>query len=96
MVARLIGDLGIERIAVIYQDDSFGRAGYRGVLLALSRRNMEPVSTGFYPRNTTAVKTALLDVHEGEAPEAVIIIGAYNPVASLVTWTRHIDWSRYS
>ena len=90
MVARLIGDLGIERIAVIYQDDSFGRAGYRGVLLALSRRNMEPVSTGFYPRNTTAVKTALLDVHEGEAPEAVIIIGAYNPVASLVSWTRHI------
>ena len=90
MVARLIGDLGIERIAVIYQDDSFGRAGYRGVLLALSRRNMEPVSTGFYPRNTTAVKTALLDVHEGEDPEAVIIIGAYNPVASLVTWTRHI------
>ena len=90
MVARLISDLNIERIAVIYQEDSFGRAGYRGVRLALSRRNMAPVSTGLYPRNTTAVKTALLDIHEDEAPEAVIMIGAYNPVASLVTWTRHI------
>ena len=30
MVARLTGDLGITRIAVMYQDDSFGRAGYQG------------------------------------------------------------------
>ena len=90
MVTRLTEDLGIGRIAVVYQDDSFGRAGYQGVQLALSRRNMEPVSTGFYPRNTTAVKTALLDVYEGKVPEAVIVIGAYSPVASLVAWTRHI------
>ena len=27
MVARLTSDLGIKRIAVIYQDDSFGQAG---------------------------------------------------------------------
>ena len=90
MVARLIRDLSIERIAVLYQDDSFGRAGYRGVLLALTKRGLAPVSIGLYPRNTTAVKTGLLDLYEGEAPEAVIVIGAYNAVASLVTWTRHI------
>ena len=90
MVERLTEDLGVERIAVVYQDDSFGRAGYTGVRLALSRRNMVPTSTGFYPRNTTAVKTALLDVYDDVVPEAVIVIGAYNPVASLITWTRHI------
>ena len=42
MVARLIGDLGITRIAVMYQDDSYGRAGYRGVRQALELRNMTP------------------------------------------------------
>ena len=88
MVARLTEDLGIGRIAVMYQDDSFGRAGYRGARLALERRGMEPVSIGLYPRNTTAVKAALLDLERGD-PEAVIMIGAYQPVASLIAWARH-------
>ena len=88
MVARLTTDLGIDRIAVMYQDDSYGRAGRDGVQIALDHRGMEPVSIGLYPRNTTAVKTALLDLKRG-APEAVIMIGAYEPVAALITWARH-------
>ena len=88
MVARLTTDLGIKRIAVMYQDDSYGRAGYVGVIEALKRRGMEPVSIGWYPRNTTAVKTGLLDL-SGGSPEAVIVIGAYQPVASLVSWARY-------
>lgn len=89
MVARLTKDLGITRIAVMYQDDSFGRAGYQGAREALDRRGMQPVSVGLYPRNTTAVKTGLLDLQRGN-PEAVIMIGAYRPVASLIAWARHI------
>ena len=90
MVERLTTDLGIDRIAVLYQDDSFGRAGRDGVRIALTSRNMEPVSIGLYPRNTTAVKTALLDLKQG-APEAVIMIGAYEPVAALIKWARHTE-----
>ena len=88
MVLRLTEDLGITRIGVLYQDDSYGRAGYRGVRLALERRDMSPVSIGLYPRNTTAVKAALLDLNQG-SPEAVIMIGAYEPVAALVSLARH-------
>ncbi len=88
MVERLTQDLGIERIAVMYQDDSFGRAGYRGATLALERRGMKPASIGLYPRNTTAVKTALVDLQAGD-PEAIIMIGAYQPVAALIKWARH-------
>lgn len=93
MVARLTEDLGITRIAVMYQDDSFGRAGFSGARAALTRRDMQPVSVGLYPRNTTAVKTGILDLQRGN-PEAVIIIGAYRPVASVIAWARHIgkDW----
>ena len=89
MVARLTTDLGIKRIAVMYQDDSFGRAGYRGVRQALERRSMEPVAIGVYPRNTTAIKTGLLNLHSAN-PDAVILIGAYQPVATLIAWARHI------
>ncbi len=89
MVERLTRDLGIERIAVVIQNDSFGRAGLAGVRAALDRRGMEAVAIGVYPRNTTAVKTAIVDIEVGR-PEAVIIVGAYQPVASLVAWIRHM------
>ena len=87
MVERFTTDLGIERIAVLYQDDSFGHAGYEGALAALQRRGMKPVSVGLYPRNTKAVKTALLDLSKGE-PEGVIMVGAYEPIASFILWAR--------
>ena len=87
MVERLTTDLDVRRIAIVYQDDSFGRAGFRGLTAALSRRDMSLVASGVYPRNTTAVKTALLDVWEGR-PEAVIIIGAYEPIATMISWAK--------
>ena len=90
MVARLTDDLGITRVGVMYQNDSFGRAGFRGAVAALARRDMEPTSIGIYPRNTTAVKTALLDLRLGD-PEAVIMIGAYEPVARLISWARRTE-----
>ncbi len=93
MVARLTQDLGITRIAVMYQDDSFGRAGLSGTLAALSKRGMQPAAVGLYPRNTTAVKTGLLDLQKGD-PEAVILVGAYRPLAELIAWARRMgeDW----
>ena len=90
MVARLTEDLGVERIAVLYQDDSFGLAGLNGAKAALKRRDMEPVSVGFYPRNTLAVKSALLKMR-GADPEAIIMVGAYQPVATFVSWARQIE-----
>ena len=90
MVERLTTDLGIQRIAVLYQDDSFGRAGYNGALAALGRREMEPVAVGLYPRNTTAVKTALLDLSLGR-PEAVIMVGAYDPIGEFILWARETN-----
>jgi ABC-type branched-subunit amino acid transport system substrate-binding protein len=46
MVERLVADLGISRIAILYQDDSYGRAGLAGAQLALDRRGMELVAEG--------------------------------------------------
>lgn len=89
MVARLTDDLDIKDIAIVYQDDSFGRAGYNGAIAALERRDMEPSGIGVYPRNTTAVKKGLLDIQTNAVPQAVIIIGAYNPVGELILWARH-------
>ena len=87
MVARLTSDLGISRVAVFYQNDSFGQAGLDGVRQALARRDLEPVAAWNYERNTTGVIDALLNMVAIE-PEAVIMIGAYAPVAELVSLAR--------
>ena len=89
MIERLTVDLGIKRIAVLYQDDSFGRAGLRGVLLALENRGLFAVGTGIFPRNTVAVKAALFDLRATKA-EAVIIVGPYKPTATFIKWARHV------
>ena len=87
MVERLTADLGFSRIAILYQDDSYGLAGLNGVLQALERRDMALVGMGTYVRNTIAVKRALLGLQESR-PQAVIIIGAYRPAAEFIRWAR--------
>ena len=89
MVEHLVTDLGVSRIAILYQDDSYGRAGLGGVKRALERRNMELVAEGTYKRNTTAVKRAVLAIRKGN-PEAVIMIGAYKPCAEFIKLARKV------
>ena len=50
---------------------------------------MQPVAEAAYPRNTRAVKRGLLDIRAGN-PDAVIIIGAYAPVAHFIRWADKI------
>ncbi len=82
-IDRLTKDLGITKIAILYQDDAFGLAGLEGVQRAMSKRNMSLVASGTFKRNTTAVKSALLDIMKAQ-PEAVVTVGPYKPVAAFI------------
>jgi ABC-type branched-subunit amino acid transport system substrate-binding protein len=89
IVDSLVRDRGFTRIAVLYQDDSYGRTGLQGVRDALARRRLTLVGTGTYARNTTAVKIALLSLRDAE-PQAIVIIGAYRPSAVFTQWARKL------
>lgn len=89
IVERLVADAGASRIAVLFQDDSYGRSGLAGVEQALARRGMTLAGAGAYLRNTTAVKTALLALR-GANPDAIIVIGAYLPSAVFTQWARKL------
>jgi branched-chain amino acid transport system substrate-binding protein len=89
MVEHLTKDLGAKRIAIFYQDDSFGQAGLAGVKRALDKRGMALAAEGTYERNTTAVKGALLSIAKG-APDAIIMIGAYAPCAEFIRLAREM------
>jgi branched-chain amino acid transport system substrate-binding protein len=89
-IEYLTTDLGLSRIAILYQDDGFGRAGLSGVQKAMEARNMALVAEGTYQRNTTAVRSALLDIRRGD-PEAVVIVGAYAPVAEFIRLAHSVN-----
>ena len=82
-IEHLTTDLGLSRIAILYQDDSFGRAGLEEVTKALEKRGLGLVAEGTYMRGTTAVKRALLAIRKGR-PQAVVMVGAYEPCAEFI------------
>jgi ABC-type branched-subunit amino acid transport system substrate-binding protein len=88
-IEHLTTDLGVSRIAILYQDDTFGRAGLSGVMKAMEKRGMKLVAEGTFERNTTAVKTALLAIRKGD-PEAVVMVGTYKPCAEFIKLARRL------
>src|SRR5215469_3384532 len=88
-IEHLTTDLGFTRIALLYQDDSFGLAGRAGVVAALARRSLKLVAEGTYMRNTTAVKTALLTIRKA-TPQAVGMVGTYKACAEFIQLARQI------
>lgn len=89
MVERLTKDKGISKIAILYQDDAFGRAGLAGVQRALEKRDMKPAAAASFERNTVAVKVALLTIEKSK-PEAVILVGPYKPCAEFIRLARRL------
>jgi len=82
-IDHLTKDLGISRIAILYQDDAFGLTGLEGVQKAMAKRNISLVASGSFRRNTVAIKSALLDIMKAQ-PEAVVTVAPYKPVAQFV------------
>jgi branched-chain amino acid transport system substrate-binding protein len=91
-VKHLTEDLKISKIGIFYQDDAFGRAGLSGFKKAMDKRNMAIAAEATYERNTVAVKTGVLAMKQA-APEAVVIVGAYKPVAEFIKLAKKIGFS---
>ena len=88
-IEYLTKDLKISRIAILYQDDSFGRVGLSGVKKAMKKRGLELIAEGTYKRNTVAVKSALLTIRKAK-PQAVVMVGAYKPCAAFIKLARKL------
>ncbi|MGB9368953.1 MAG: ABC transporter substrate-binding protein [Xanthobacteraceae bacterium] len=91
-VKHLTEDLKISKIGIFYQDDAFGRAGLSGFKKAMDKRNMAIAAEATYERNTVAVKTGVLAMKQA-APEAVVIVGAYKPVAEFIKLSKKVGFN---
>ncbi|MBO9473082.1 ABC transporter substrate-binding protein [Shimia sp. R10_1] len=86
-IEYLVDQQGLQNIAILYQDDGFGRVGLSGVNAALEKRGMSLAAEGTYTRNTVAVKKALLSIRKAK-PDAVVMVGAFKPVAEFIKLAR--------
>jgi branched-chain amino acid transport system substrate-binding protein len=83
LVSHLIADLGIRKIALFRQDDSYGDAGHAAVSDALQRRGLQLVGEGGYVRNSVRAQDALYHIAKTK-PEAVLLFGTYKPCADFI------------
>lgn len=88
-IEHLTKDLGIKRIAIFYQEDTYGLAGLAGVQKALKKREMELIAQGTYRRNTLAVKKAVITIMRSK-PEAIVMIGTYKPSAKFIQLSKKL------
>jgi branched-chain amino acid transport system substrate-binding protein len=75
--------LGTRRIAVVYQNDGFGKAGLSGVEAALAKRNLKLVVAAPYERNTDNVADAVKAIKAADT-QAVIMIAINKPAAAFI------------
>lgn len=78
---------GIQKIAVFYQNDSYGKAGLEGVSRALKGLNLAVTSEGTVERNSVDVQKAVADIM-AKQPEAIVQISAYKSCAAFIRAAR--------
>jgi ABC-type branched-subunit amino acid transport system substrate-binding protein len=82
-VAHFVDELGLKRVAVMYQDDAFGLAVLQGAQLAMGRRGLEIHATDTHERGQQDVERAVETLQASDA-EAVVMVGTYGALARFV------------
>src|SRR5437660_5568447 len=83
---------GNKKIAVFFQDDSYGQAGLKGVEIAMGKRNMKILALGKVERNTVKVEDAVKTINAAQ-PDGVVMISAYTSIAEFVRQMKRLGSS---
>ena len=91
-MVKQVATLGMSRIAVMYQNDAFGKAGLAGVEAAVAKRNLKLVVVAPYERNTDQVSDAVHLIKKAN-PQAVIMISVNRSTAAFAQQYREAGGS---
>lgn len=79
--------IGIKKIAVVYQDDAFGKEGLEALNASLQKRGAAPAAVAPVPRGTVDVAKAIEAIAAAQ-PQAVLLIGQSKPGAAFIKGLR--------
>lgn len=83
VIVNQMVSLGLKNIAVLYQNDGFGKSGLEGVTTALKKHNLAPSAVGTVERNSLDVTKAVETIGKA-TPQAVVMVTLYKPTAAFV------------
>ena len=86
-IVKQVTGVGLKRVGVFHQNDSYGKAGLDGVLRALKPLGLEPVGLGTVERNTVEVGAAVKTLLAGK-PDAIVQISAYKSCTAFIRAAR--------
>ncbi|MBE2224151.1 MAG: ABC transporter substrate-binding protein [Anaerolineae bacterium] len=83
-----------DHIAVLYQADAYGRSGWDGVKRALETYGLDIAAEATYARNSAFTDNyqEQIDILRAGDPDAIIIVGAYEPAAGFIRDARDNGW----
>ncbi|NPA74404.1 MAG: ABC transporter substrate-binding protein [Epsilonproteobacteria bacterium] len=90
IIEYLVDKKGLKKIAIFYQNDDYGDDGYIATIKSLKKRHLSVIAEGTYRRNTLSVTQALYDIKSSD-PQAIIMVGAYKPVALFIKRYREME-----
>lgn len=90
-IVKRLTSLGMNKIAVFYQNDAYGQAGLSGVTKALAAQGLRPAATATVERNSTDVKAAI-DTLLAAKPDAIVQISAYASCAAFIKEARKLGY----
>jgi ABC-type branched-subunit amino acid transport system substrate-binding protein len=79
-----LNTIGITRIAVMYQDDPFGKSGLAGAESALQKLGLKAVATGGYDRTKPEEVDAAVAAIAPSNPEAIIMVSVNRASAAFI------------
>ncbi len=82
IVEQLVS-VGSKKIAVIYQNNAYGKDGRDGIERALTKRSLKVAATSPLERETGDVGAAIKPILAAQ-PDAVVIISSYKPTAAVI------------
>lgn len=91
LIVKQLTSLGLNRVAVFRQNDSYGQAGLDGVTKALKAKGLEPAAVGTVERNSVDVAAAVKTLVAAK-PDAIVQISAYKSCAAFIRAARQAGY----
>lgn len=87
LIARQLTNLHLRKIAVLHQNDAYGKAGLDGMTRALAEQQLAPVAQATVERNSVDVDAAVKTLVAAQ-PEAVVMVCTYSAAAAFIRAAR--------
>ena len=91
LIVKQLTSLGLNRVAVFRQNDSYGQAGLDGVTKALKANGLTPVAVATVERNSVDVAAAVKALVPLQ-PDAIVQISAYKSCAAFIREARRAGY----